>query len=163
MSKRKRDTIEGESASINGLKKARKHQQNGGHEEGPEENDAVAARTNVSVNGHAIVPVARAEEEKLAIKLVRKQAKKEKRQRERDRIIESKAHGDGMVDVVADASKKLRRRSRAAGEKRAVDEFKDSAWRVSDPVGGRLLDLDPVFTPDEKYVSVQSPCSLLQG
>ena len=154
MSKRKREATEGESANINGLKKARKDQRNGRQEEGAEENEIIAAQPNASVNGHVIVPGADTEEEKLAIKLARKQGKKEKRQREKDRKIELQGEGNDMVDVVVDARKK-KRRSRVNGEKGAVEELKDSAWRVSDPVGGRLLDLDPVFSPDEKYVCLR--------
>ena len=162
MSKRKREATEGESASINGLKKARKHQRNGGHEEGAEDNDIVAPNPSASLNGHAIVPRANMGEERLAVKLAMKQARKEKRKREKEQALQVPVEGNGILDTVADASKKSERRSRAAKEKPAVKEFKDSAWRVSDPVGGRLLDLDPVFSPDEKYVSIQSPGSYLQ-
>lgn len=158
MSKRKRETAEGESASISGLKKARKDQRNGGHGEGgPEDNGVDSAQSNASLNSHAIVPAVKMEEEKLAIKLARKQAKREKRQREKDRAAELLGDSIDVGKLVADATKKSKRRDRAAGEKRTVEDFKDSAWKVSDAVGGRLLDLDPVFSPDEKYGSVRKP------
>ena len=157
MSKRKREATEGKFASTNGLKKARKDRRSGGHEGRNEGSDVAAPQSSVSVNGHATVPGANAEEERLAIKLARKKAKREKKQREKVGTAELPSGGKGVVDNVPNASRKEKRRSRAAGEK-----FKDSAWRVSDPVGGRLLDLDPVFSPDEKYVPVQSLGTLLR-
>lgn len=30
---------------------------------------------------------------------------------------------------------------------------KAQQWRLSDPVGGRMVDIDPIFTKDEKYAS----------
>jgi len=29
----------------------------------------------------------------------------------------------------------------------------NEAWKLSEPIGGRLLNIDPIFTEDEKYVS----------
>ena len=26
-------------------------------------------------------------------------------------------------------------------------------WKISEPIGGRMINVDPVFTPDEKYAS----------
>lgn len=27
-------------------------------------------------------------------------------------------------------------------------------WKVSEPMGGRMADVDPIFTPDERYVNL---------
>lgn len=32
-----------------------------------------------------------------------------------------------------------------------------SAWKVSSPMGGRMLDVDPIFSLDERFVRDQSP------
>lgn len=158
MSKRKREATEGgESASINGLKKARKDQRNGRHkEDGPGDDSVITTQSNASLDSHAIVPAANTDEEKLAIKLARKQAKKEKRRKGKDRAVEVSGDSNGVLASGPIMTKRLKRRARAAGDKPTVEDFKGSGWKVSDPVGGRLLDLDPVFSPDEKYGCVPS-------
>lgn len=30
-------------------------------------------------------------------------------------------------------------------------------WRISEPMGGRMTDVDPIFSPDEKYVLLSCP------
>lgn len=37
---------------------------------------------------------------------------------------------------------------------------KAQKWRLSDPVGGRMVDIDPIFTRDEKYVDCPSRLGL---
>lgn len=38
----------------------------------------------------------------------------------------------------------------------APKPVKDQSWRISEPVGGRMIDADPVFTKDEKYNIISS-------
>jgi NET1-associated nuclear protein 1 (U3 small nucleolar RNA-associated protein 17) len=35
--------------------------------------------------------------------------------------------------------------------KRAVTRKPEEVWKVSESIGGRMIDVDPVFTRDEKY------------
>lgn len=35
--------------------------------------------------------------------------------------------------------------------KRAVTRKPEEVWKVSESIGGRMIDVDPVFTQDEKY------------
>lgn len=56
---------------------------------------------------------------------------------------------NAQVTKKGEASKKIRRRSKAKGSKSSRDS-KNPAWKVSAPVGGRMIDVDPVFTEDEK-------------
>ena len=122
-----------------------------GHAEG---DGVIAAQPVASVNGHAIATGQKTEAEKQAAKLARKLAKREKRRREKERKVELLGAGNSTVDVAAAASKTLERLSNKAAENGAVRAFEDSAWRVSDAVGGRLLDLDPLFSSDEKYAVI---------
>lgn len=50
-------------------------------------------------------------------------------------------------------SKIEKRRERTAGSRRRNNKEKaaeTATWKVSDPLGGQMLDADPVFSPDEK-------------
>jgi NET1-associated nuclear protein 1 (U3 small nucleolar RNA-associated protein 17) len=46
----------------------------------------------------------------------------------------------------SDTPKKARKRSKSKASKGS----KGPEWKVSTPVGGRMIDVDPVFTDDEK-------------
>lgn len=35
----------------------------------------------------------------------------------------------------------------------------EAGWRVSKPIGGRMLDIDPILTEDEQYVALLWTCS----
>jgi len=47
---------------------------------------------------------------------------------------------------VSDTPKKARKRSKSKASKAS----KGPEWKVSTPIGGRMIDVDPVFTDDEK-------------
>ena len=42
-------------------------------------------------------------------------------------------------------------RKKKDAQKRNVQQSKDSAWKLTNPVGGRLLDCDPIFSHDENH------------
>lgn len=51
---------------------------------------------------------------------------------------------------------------RAKGKSQAKQEAKiawlgSSAWKLSEPIGGRMIAVDPVFTEDERYAAVFLP------
>ncbi|KAA8575645.1 hypothetical protein MFRU_020g00400 [Monilinia fructicola] len=43
----------------------------------------------------------------------------------------------------------------------APKPVKDQSWRISEPVGGRMIDADPIFSEDEKYLILANRMSLL--
>ncbi|KAF7934365.1 hypothetical protein EAE99_002817 [Botrytis elliptica] len=43
----------------------------------------------------------------------------------------------------------------------APKPVKDQSWNISEPVGGRMIDADPIFTEDEKYMILATRMSLL--
>ncbi|CAD6441741.1 666d0e5b-21d7-46e8-9617-d25fbb13f4a8 [Sclerotinia trifoliorum] len=43
----------------------------------------------------------------------------------------------------------------------APKPLKDQSWRISEPVGGRMINANPVFTEDEKYLILANRMSLL--
>ncbi len=50
-------------------------------------------------------------------------------------------------------SKRVRRNDkneRSNGKRRKEKDVVTAKWKVSDPLGGQMLDADPVFSPDEK-------------
>lgn len=65
---------------------------------------------------------------------------------------ESYIAGEG-AEVVRAKDEEQERKKREKQEKRllkAVKAKREQAWRVSEPIGGRMIDVDPVFTRDEK-------------
>lgn len=42
------------------------------------------------------------------------------------------------------------RTARSNGKKNKKKDIEIATWKVSDPLGGQMLDVDPVFSPDEK-------------
>lgn len=55
--------------------------------------------------------------------------------------------------TVKQKSKKEKRQDRnvqSSGKKSKEKGVKVAKWNVSDPLGGQMLDVDPVFSPDEK-------------
>lgn len=42
---------------------------------------------------------------------------------------------------------------RSSGKKDEDKAVETATWKVSDSVGGQMLDVDPAFSPDEKYVT----------
>ena len=68
---------------------------------------------------------------------------------------ESREQGQGGGQELTEKhkSKKKRRKDRTveSSEKKSREKAVDAAkWRVSDSLGGQMLDLDPIFSPDEK-------------
>ena len=58
-----------------------------------------------------------------------------------------------QVSIGRHQSKKGRRRDRSArsdGKQGKRQSVETATWKISDPVGGQMLDMDPVFSPDEK-------------
>ena len=50
-----------------------------------------------------------------------------------------------------DSTKKVKHKNRSVGKKSKIQVAAETAkWKVSDSVGGQMLDVDPVFSPDEK-------------
>lgn len=73
------------------------------------------------------------------------------RQKSRERERE-----DGQKLTRKHKSKKDKRKDSTGRSSRKKDEetaVEAATWKVSDSVGGQMLDVDPVFSPDEKYVT----------
>lgn len=101
-------------------------------------------------------------------KLARKLAKQKRRALQRTRIadetvpqaIESKG-----TDVQKDSASNHETKAVIATKnetqlvktkhKEKERKGKSAAWKISDPIGGQMLDLDPVFSLDEKFVPDQ--------
>ncbi|KAI1414037.1 sporulation protein [Hypoxylon sp. FL1857] len=50
-------------------------------------------------------------------------------------------------------AKRKKRRHRTKGEKRSqIDHDYSSVWRVSKPMGGRIMNIDPILTEDERHL-----------
>jgi NET1-associated nuclear protein 1 (U3 small nucleolar RNA-associated protein 17) len=47
--------------------------------------------------------------------------------------------------------KKKSKKDKSKKHEKKTDEDKISEWKTSAPLGGRMIDVDPVFTEDEKY------------
>ena len=78
-------------------------------------------------------------------------------------------HGDLQSQVEAFAGKEsegfareeksstYRKRKRQKGRKPGaeppfkVSAYEDRSWRIAEPIGGRMLDVDPIFSSDEEY------------
>ena len=85
----------------------------------------------------------------------------EKRLLKKGRIKSSKSR-QGNQELGKAAGQKLREKHKSKKEKRKEKSaqssgFKDkkeaveaTMWKISDPLGGQMLDVDPVFSPDEK-------------
>lgn len=52
--------------------------------------------------------------------------------------------------AVSKKQKKKREKKQVAGQEELESQVQDPAWKVSDPVGGHMVDIDPVFSTDEK-------------
>ena len=77
--------------------------------------------------------------------------------------------GDKALQVAALEGKKRTRRSKRRGDRVAVDEAQVTdkpvapvegkpTWLLSKPVGGRLIQHDPIFSQDERYVVLARDC-----
>lgn len=40
--------------------------------------------------------------------------------------------------------------------KKAIRRREQQAWKLSEPIGGRMINVDPVFTAEEKYVCINN-------
>ena len=61
--------------------------------------------------------------------------------------------GGGQTLTGKHKSKQEMRRNKTVRPKRKKSKEKDietAVWKVSDPLGGQMLDVDPVFSPDEE-------------
>jgi NET1-associated nuclear protein 1 (U3 small nucleolar RNA-associated protein 17) len=60
----------------------------------------------------------------------------------------------------AEKTKPIKQAEKAKGERKLLKKVlattDPSAWKVSDPIGGRQINMDPVFTEDEKYAGLPS-------
>lgn len=82
----------------------------------------------------------------------------------------AKMNGNGVIEedgeeeaedfeaFVAGQSTQSRQRKARQARQDAKELAGGVAWKASDPIGGRILDIDPVFTQDEKYVESFSIC-----
>ena len=188
MSKRKRETADEESATLEQPKKVKKQKTD--TTKAPQAkatSNAAPNRTETEVS----VQIPDQRNEKLALKL----AKREKRALKKPRRDESgredgiKTGEDGndtaMVEIrerkssekEKTAVSRIRRESRErekeggrklTGKHKSMQEKRrdrtvgsnghkskeraaePATWKVSDPLGGQMLDVDPVFSPDEK-------------
>lgn len=98
----------------------------------------------------------------------KKEKRKEERQRKKARRSSEKpaaALADGGSPTLKEPEKtgkeltaesdeevvsKKRKGKKGKKQEDTGKQVKDSAWKVSDPIGGHMLDIDPVFSPDEK-------------
>lgn len=71
-----------------------------------------------------------------------------------DRHVSRKREKDGGQTLTGKhKSKQEMRRDKTVRPKRKKSKEKDietATWKVSEPLGGQMLDVDPVFSPDEK-------------
>ena len=76
-------------------------------------------------------------------KFARKESWKKKRQQK----IEAAGEKDHSQQTLLESPR---------GKSKQHSRRKETGWQVSDAVGGYLVDFDPVFSVDEKYVSICS-------
>ncbi|KAL8700890.1 MAG: hypothetical protein Q9201_005210 [Fulgogasparrea decipioides] len=98
-------------------------------------------------------------------KAARKQAKKVARQQRRDEDARAGRTTGGDVSAPVHASEALdwkkakKRRRKEEAKSRGIEQSvhksdKTPSWIVSEPVGGQMLDLDPLFSPKEDYLLI---------
>ncbi|KXJ91245.1 hypothetical protein Micbo1qcDRAFT_233789 [Microdochium bolleyi] len=68
---------------------------------------------------------------------------------------QSRPGEDGVV-----TKHKRQPRPKKKGALAAVDQYGTSAWKVSQPMGGRILNIDPLLTADEKHLILAYNTSL---
>ena len=71
--------------------------------------------------------------------------------------LHNREHGKDGVQKVTEKHNSKKEKSKngtvqPSGKKSKVKEVAIATWKVSDPLGAHMLDVDPVFSPDEKYV-----------
>ena len=65
---------------------------------------------------------------------------------------QKRAKGGGHNLTIKHESEKEKRKDgniRSSGKKSKKNHVERATWKVSDPSGGQMLDVDPVFSPDE--------------
>lgn len=97
--------------------------------------------------------------DEIDLKKKRRAAKKERRRLEREKqdsiAVPRAARGR---DPEGSSQSKQYRSGKKAPNKSSKGE--DSGWRVSDAVGGQMLDLEPVFALNEECVTISNTCRL---
>lgn len=71
--------------------------------------------------------------------------------------ITASSHRDGLVDdnaarkqtrLAKKLAKRLKKQEKKNETNKTLEKVSSPLWKVSEPVGGSLLDLDPIFSPD---------------
>ena len=134
MSKRKRSHDEGDADGVE-RKTTKRHK-----------NDTGANMTLGGNTKHKNVPVHEHGPCHLQHRVTNSKAdrKAAKRQRRKERREE---RADGVAEAEQRKNTEGRKKKHKEGRKR-----KGTSWRTSEAVGGQMLDLDPLFSPDEKLV-----------
>ena len=82
--------------------------------------------------------------------LLKKERTGSSKNRHRDR---ERRRKDSQKPREKHKSKKEKRKEKAiqpSGQESKNESVEMATWKVSDPLGGQMLDVDPVFSPDEK-------------
>ena len=146
MSKRKRQELHEDADSQRDLKRSKPQNDNQADiDRETKLTDTVAP--NLPVNGQQ----SNSRSEKATARKARREAKSErkgKRRAERENLEAQEREDGGDEKGKANGVGKPKRRSK--GER---DQVENSAWKLSDAVGGQMLDLDPLFSKDEEYMT----------
>lgn len=69
-------------------------------------------------------------------------------------VEEESEEGEDFDTFVTRSTRRWKKKGHKNRARREMEEAlrAESAWKASDPIAGRMLDIDPVFTADEKYV-----------
>jgi hypothetical protein len=99
------------------------------------------------------------------VKARRERKKQNAREQSQSQALSAAGKETSGVDV-AQPSTEIIEKSPGSGEKkRSVKKIeqrreKRDKWKVSNAIGGRFIDADPVFTPDERYALRQHIMSI---
>jgi hypothetical protein len=63
-------------------------------------------------------------------------------------------HANSETALVDSSQKENHGRKKQHRRDKDLERKLSSAWTVSEPIGGRLLDIDPVFSEDGLYVTI---------
>ena len=149
MSKRKREATATEQ--IDGSKRTNKRAKKNGVEGRGEINEPIrqeATTTKLAFDEAS----SDSGKDKVALVAARREAKKQRRRakKEQNEAMALKRLGDGPTELGPQEEGRLEQSSSKARREKTLSKD-DIGWNVSEPIGGHLLDLDPIFSGDEQY------------
>ncbi|KAL8868203.1 MAG: hypothetical protein Q9174_005141, partial [Haloplaca sp. 1 TL-2023] len=179
MTKRKQDrAVSANNDDIHASKRRRtdKNPPNGAGIEAPFEAQSIAppAERNARKTYNDTKETKKGKEGKKARRLAKKNARRERRelgaQAGKNEPKKEKAHQGEVASAeksITAKSSKPRKRRKDEKQKSSNDKHGSSQkagdtalWRVSEPIGGRMLDVDPLFSLDESYLLIAFATSI---